>query len=227
MNSNIVENTFIVDLFHLEPSSVQKITYSTQNFQAIFEITLEPDYDACPFCGCTHPKIKNYVKKRIKHAALANRNCMILYNARRYVCPICKHTYYEKKTFVFKSNKISILTVINCLEDLKEFNETFTSVAKRYNISPTSVCSIFDKHVDIERKKLPKILNFDEVYAFRSKESKYVCVLLDFENQVPIDILPQRRKDYLEKYFENIPRQERQKRPNDLFRHVSRISGHM
>ena len=47
----------------------------------------------------------------------------------------------------------------------------------------------------MKRKKLPEMINFDEVYAFRSDDSKYVCVLLDFKTHDPIDALPSRRYD--------------------------------
>ena len=46
-------------------------------------------------------------------------------------------------------------------------------------------------------RKLPEMINFDEVYAFRSTDSKYVFILLDFKTQTPIDALPSRRHDYL------------------------------
>ena len=48
-----------------------------------------------------------------------------------------------------------------------------------------------------------------QVYAFRSKNSKYVCVLLDYISQTPVDLLPSRQKAYLIDYFHNIPLEER------------------
>ena len=120
-----------------------------------------------------------------------------------------RKTYYEHNPFVFRSMKISALTVYNILNDLKKYNETFSSVAKRYYISSTTVASIFDSHVDMKRKKLPEMINFDEVYAFRSDDSKYVCMLLDFETHDPVDVLPSRRYDYLHSYFMRIPKEER------------------
>ena len=41
------------------------------------------------------------------------------------------------------------------------------------------------------------IVRFDEVYAFKSEKSKYVCVLLDFKKQIPVDVLPNRKKEYI------------------------------
>ena len=132
---------------------------------------------------------KNYVIKNITHSILSDRRCILRYHARRFECPVCKKTYYERNLFVFKVVKIFPLTVYNILDDLKKYNEIFSLIAKRYYISSTTIASIFDSHVDIQRKTLPEMINFVEVYAFKSDSSKYICVLLDFKNQTPIDVL--------------------------------------
>lgn len=65
--------------------------------------------------------------------------------------------------------KISLLTVynvLNVLNDLKSSNLTFSDVAKRHDISNTTVVNLFDKHANLSRLTLPKILCIDEVYAF-------------------------------------------------------------
>ena len=100
--------------------------------------------------------------------------------------------------------------MLQILKDLQEPGETFTHAAKRYHISPTSVSSIFDSVVSIPRAKLPEIMCTDENYAFHSKtqNSKYICLLIDQTNGQPIDILPSRRYEYLDKYFSNIPKYE-------------------
>lgn len=210
MDSLTFENQFILDMFNLDQKDVKNIKFSkiADNYSQI-DITLEPHYPPCPDCGFTSPRIKNYVPKKINHSILDNRKTIIRYNARRYVCPICGRTYYEHNPFVFRSMKISADVVMNVLKELKDFNETFSSVARRYNISPTSACSIFDQHVQLSRTKLPEVISIDEVYAFRSPTSKYVCMLLDFITQEPVDILSSRRYDDLYSYFGKIPEEER------------------
>ena len=47
--------------------------------------------------------------------------------------------------------------------------------------------------------------------VFKSEKSKYVCVLLDFKKQIPVDILPNRKKEFLLNYFQKIPLEERKK----------------
>lgn len=201
----------LLDLFNLSDSDIMNVRFENQQDTSLLFVMLNPHYEPCPTCGNPHIKIKGYIPKKITHSVLSDRACSIIYKARRYVCPICKSTYYEKNPFVFNKMKISIFTVQRVLTDLQNYNETFSSVARRYNISPTSAASIFDHHVSIPRKPLSKFINFDEVYAFKSVHSKYVCVLLDYKTQTPIDVLPSRRLDYLNDYFLKIPIEERLK----------------
>ena len=107
--------------------------------------------------------------------------------------------------------KISALTVINVLKDLKSQTETFSSVAKRYHISPTSAASIFDQHVQLPRLPLPELMSIDENYAFfhKGENSKYIFVMLDYRTGEAIDILPSRKLEFLKDYFLKIPKEER------------------
>lgn len=201
----------ILSLFNLESENVQDVDYYDDPTGAVISVLLRPDYPPCPDCGCSEVTIKGYERKRIKHGLLSDRNCTILYHARRYKCPVCKRTFYEHNPFCFNSMKISALTVQNVLRDLKKQNETYSSVAQRYHISPTSAASIFDSHVMMPRLSLPELQCWDEAYAFHHKDenSKYVFTILDFSSQSPVDILPSRKKEYLISYFMNIPVEER------------------
>ena len=161
MIENDAFKLLLINLFHLNPDDIANILCTTFNKMMVLLVTLTDKHQACPYCGFTAPKIKEYVTKEITHSALTTQKCIIKYRARRYKCSCCGKTYYEFNPFVFKSQKISILTVHNILKDLKDFNETFTSVARRYHVSPTSVSTIFDNHVDIGRNPLPEIINFE------------------------------------------------------------------
>lgn len=179
----------------------------------MYDVRLIPKFEPCPRCGNKDvpPKINKYVKKEINHSVLTDMKCVLVYHARRYQCQICNRTYYEDNPFVFKNQKITVKTVNNVLNDLKDPAVTFTATAARNNIAPTTAASIFDTHVNIPRQPLPEILEIDEVYAFKHKElqSKYVCVMYDFRERKPVDLLPARTKKCLSAFFEAIPQEER------------------
>ena len=83
--------------------------------------------------------------------------------------------------FVATEHSISKLTIINVLNELKEYNSTFSSAAKHNNISSTQAEAIFDDYVNIPRQTLPRVICIDEIYSKTSRKNKYSCLLLDFE----------------------------------------------
>ncbi|MCF0246941.1 MAG: ISL3 family transposase [Ileibacterium sp.] len=215
MANNIPENSAqgaVIDLFGLDSRSVQSISSEFHNNTHYVHITLVPDYPPCPECHSENPIVKSYIPKRIKHSVITEAGCVLLYNARRYKCPICGRTYYEPNPFAFKFKRISHRTILNVLELLRSPSVTFKMAADQNGISPTTAQSIFDQYIDYPKPEhLPKILLVDEVYAFKSEDSKYVCVLLDYEKMEPLDLLPNRRKETLLDYFYSFPREERKK----------------
>ena len=106
------------NLFLLILDDIANILCTTFNKMMVLIVTLADKHQACPYCGFTAPKIKEYVTKEVTHSALTTQKCIIKYRARRYKCPVCGKTFYEFNPFVFKSQKISILTVHNILKDL-------------------------------------------------------------------------------------------------------------
>lgn len=50
-------------------------------------------------------------------------------------------------------------------------------------MAPSPVSNIFDKHIVIPRRPLPECLSFDGANTFKSKDSDYVCVLLDYSKK--------------------------------------------
>ena len=207
------DRTDILAFFNLEDENIDHISVTNHDDQTVVDVLLRPEYPPCPDCGSHRTVIKGYQLKVIKHGILTDRRCLIHYHARRYKCPLCGRTWYEHNPFTFSSMKISALTVHNVLRDLKEQQETFASVARRYHISPTSAASIFDRHVRMPRLPLPEYQCWDEAYAFhhQGENSKYVFTILDFRSQAPADILPSRKKEYLVSYFMKIPAEERKK----------------
>lgn len=159
---------------------------------------------SCPLCN-GECKVHGYYKRKLIHSTLVNRKCTIIYAQRRYKCQRCDYTFHEDNPFGHKKENVTYETKVNVLKDLKYPNFTYTSTARRYNLSITKVQRIFDNHVDIKRKSLPEVLSIDEHYFPESSyDSLYMCILMDFNDGTIIDVLPDRKKNYLVSYFSNI-----------------------
>lgn len=206
----LISDNDLLKFFNLERENVQDFSITRRKDGMYVNITLNKTWVQCPVCGHMTSRVKDYTDKKITHSVLSITNCYIIYHARRYECPHCKKTFYENNPFTF-GGRLSVATVFNVLRDLKAPNATFTDVARRYGISATSVINIFDKHVHISRRQLPECLALDEVYAFKSHDSDYVCVIMDYLDKKIVDVLPSRRKYNLLNYFMLIPLEERKK----------------
>ena len=206
----LISDNDLLKFFNLERENVQDFSITRRKDGMYVNITLNKTWVQCPVCGHMTSRVKDYTDKKITHSVMTTTNCYIIYHARRYQCPHCKKTFYENNPFTF-GGRLSVATVFNVLRDLKAPNATFTDVAKRYGISATSVINTFDKHVHISRRQLPECLALDEVYAFKSHDSDYVCVIMDYLDKKIVDVLPSRRKYDLLNYFMLIPLEERKK----------------
>lgn len=174
-------------------------------------ITLKKKPHVCPKCGTLVDRTKDYKMREIKHKIFEKYHTIIYYKARRFICPKCNKTFMEKNTFGNRKRRLSASIIDSILKELKPYNLTFSSVARRFDISVTTVIDLFDKHVQIERKPLTEILCWDEFHFNRHAKSKYAFTIMDFEKKVILDILESRREEKLIDYFSKIPLEERLK----------------
>ena len=197
---------FTTDILNIKSEYLEEITTLNKSDNTIvIKLKIKDSKEnVCPICK-RKGKIHGYYPRKLIHSTLANRKCIIVYSQRRFKCDSCESTYHETNPFINTKENLSYETKINVLKDLKHVDNTYTAVAIRYNLSKTKVQRIFDKHVDIKRKILPTVLSIDEHYFRESNyDSLYCCLLMDFVTGTLIDILPDRRKDYLSSYFGSI-----------------------
>lgn len=136
---------------------------------------------------------------------------ILIYHQRRFICPNCNKTKMETNPFSSFYRGISDKTIINVLNHLKRYNNTFNSTSDMFKISVTEVINIFDKYCQMKRNNLSKVICLDEIYFSRHRKKKYVLVILNFFNRSIIDIIKDRDKSTLSSYFRKINIIERNK----------------
>lgn len=166
------------------------------------------------FCPCCNYKMhsKGIKSRVVRHPILQDGyRLKILLKQRRWKCtnPECKYDIEEKFNFVNKKCRTS-----NALEWLvvmayKDLNSSTVAIAERFDISDTMAHSIFTKYVDMPRLPLTEAISVDEVFLEMDDDCKYAMLIQDFRTSEPIDLLPSRRNNYTEAYFNNIPMEER------------------
>ena len=201
----------IIRTLNIKEENLESIDYAFKNNHSYYFIKLVSRGVFCPKCGRYITKVQTYDSIRLTHSIFISHHTTVIYKRRRYICPHCKVTKSEPNSFQSSHPKLTNETVKNVLLLLKDYNQTFSMVARKTDISVTMAQTIFDEHVQIERKLLSEAICMDEFYFSRNAESKYACLLINFKNGLVIDVLPSRRKGSLRSYFRNIPLSEREK----------------
>lgn len=203
------------EFFHLSEQQLENARMETilenGQYSTFFNVTLRDSRDPCPYCHEPGPKVHGYSEKRVNYNLINGRTSQVILRVRRYKCPKCGRTYTQYNPLSYKQSRISNETVVNVLDELKKPEATFTSVGRRYDLSVTTVVSLFDTHVRMKRQTLSEYMSIDENYCITNGRSKFACVLLDFKSQDAIDVLPNRFKTDLIHYFKSIPWEEREK----------------
>lgn len=196
---------FIISILNISSELIKDIdTVKDSNGDLNIYVKLNYSNIKCPCCA-EDVKVHGYTYRNIKHSILNNRKCHIIFKQIRFKCKKCDLTFSQDNPFSNRNEKISHETKINILNDLKRTANTYSYVASKNGVTPTEVQKIFDKCVDIKRHILPEALSIDENYFPESSyDSLYMCIFMNFNNGEIVDVLPDRRKEYLISYLSNI-----------------------
>ena len=158
----------------------------------------------CPKCGkytkSVHDKLKPITLKYVKAFEFITYVILI---KRRFVCHECKYKFTESVTIQREKKNISNKVEQKVLKDLKQYNLSLKYIAEENNISDNTVRNILKEHMKDYPKNvinLPRVISFDEFKA-DTKKGKYAFVLNDPIHKEALDVLSNRKKEYLIQYF--------------------------
>ena len=198
--------SIITSLLNLKISDIENIDCTNQ----MIIVTLSKSKIACPYCLNKNLKSKGFYKRKISLPSSVFKTYTVILRVRRYYCDKCFKTFSDPKNLAPANKKISYETTFKVMEMLKSQRVTFKDAAQVNNISESTVVRIFDEHCHIPRRKFPEVMCIDEVYTkINDFDSKYSCLFYDFHNNKLIDVVPSRKKNYLDYYLSRIDIRER------------------
>lgn len=100
----------ITSFLGLKDSEVEYCKDVVKNNTTYFYVRLVNRGGRCKQCGTFTKDIKEYRNKKIVHSFLLNESSLIIYNARRFLCPKCGKTFYEDNPFSTQKASIPILS---------------------------------------------------------------------------------------------------------------------
>lgn len=156
----------------------------------------------CQSCGCENHVHHRYVTtKRFRPHRLAGTEFIV--ERIVYRCSGCRRYSTRPLAGIRKAARMTSSEVALLREDLQS-GPTFTEVAASHGITVARAIQLFDElFPKVGRGKLPRILCIDEI-RFDDSDEPYCCVLMDFETQMPVDIIRSRRKEWLDEYFSSM-----------------------
>ena len=160
------------------------------------------------YCTCSHCNSKNIVKngsrhRKIKYIPIQNYNIELELTIQRYICKDCKKTFSPSTNIVSDNSNISNNLKYTIALELKE-NLSLTSIAKRYNISITSVQRVMDdcfSDFKVNKEHLPEAICIDEFKSVKNIDGTMSFVFANYQSKNIIDIVEDRRLYSLTEYF--------------------------
>lgn len=160
----------------------------------------------CPNCGKPTTKCNQYKHRSVRDLDISGREVWLELRIGQYHCPDCDKYFNQsepwlvpRKSYTSRQGK--------WLFDLCA-KQNFTAAGKILNMPAKTVERIYyeyaQKLADVPaRYAQVRKLGIDEL-SHRKGKKDYVCVLVDLERNIILDILPDRKKDTLIAHFQSL-----------------------
>lgn len=178
---------------------------SNGDFEA--DIFLPVKEQVCPHCSNETKYIKDYRIQKIQDLNFGVQKLIINLRKTRYYCPYCKHSFTESNPLIKRYKHFSDRFYKYVYKELQIGIQSYTSIARRMNVSVTSVIRWFD-NVIYGRTRLPESISIDE-FKGNADNEKYQCNLTDPKEHRVLDILPSKKLEKLCYHFNKYSIEER------------------
>ncbi len=188
------------------------------------EVELPRRKHQCPNCGKETDHIHDYRVQKVKDLDMHGVHTYLHLRKRRYVCNACGKRFYERNSFLPRYHRATNRLAAKVISDFRELRSA-AEIARKNNISPPTALRYF-KLVSYSCKQLPEVLSIDEFKGNAGGE-KFQAIVTDAHNKRITDILPNRKKSDLIKYFRSFENRKDVRYVvidmNPHFREVARI----
>ena len=173
-----------------------------------FTLEMPVAEQVCPHCGASTRKSKGKRSRDVKFGTMQHHTVTATYLQRRYKCQECNHTFIEKNPFVNRYLRLSKSNMAYLFRQLGE-KGSFTEMAKRSDVSVSTVIRYCSKLAIPKPAQLPTVLGIDE-YKGNADGQIYQVIITDLRNHSVADILPKRDTRALIQYFKSFSKKARE-----------------
>lgn len=200
----------LLKLLDLDDDLVENISLDTDSHRNTISVKLYKSLKCCPTCGSIKLISKGYYTTKLIGCPFNGKPTSILCKLKKFSCKDCGAYPVDVNPIAYKNTNMTRTAVITMLNELKPYTATYSQIANNFGVSTTQVINLFDTYIRVKRKHLPRVLLIDEFYFSRKVKYKYPTILMNFENNVIIDLIKSRKQEVTLDYFFNIPKKERE-----------------
>ena len=203
--SNLIKNFLNIqdDNISFPEEEYCQVTQKEKYVIKVFKGFLKSDYHACPYCNSKNIVKNGSRERKIKFVPFQNYNIQLNLNVQRCIYKDCKKTFSASSNIVRDNSNVSNNLKYTIACELQE-NVSLTSIAKRYNISVSTVQRIMNDcypNFKVNKEYLPETMCIDEFKSVKNIDGAMSFVFADYQTKNIIDIVEDRRLNSLIEYF--------------------------
>jgi transposase len=170
----------------------------------------EHDVALCPRCGKAMAGGYDHKDRCVRHLDIWDMRTFVHFSQRRFDCEVCGKPFTENPAWMDPKRRQTRAYEAHIYQQVQKTPRKH--VALQEGLSESTVLDIFKKWATQAtrqpRRRGLRVLGVDEI-SLRKGHKQYALVLSDLERRAVTDVLPNRRKDTLEKWLDDLAEEER------------------
>lgn len=177
----------------------------------ILHVESDVERTHCPHCNSNELYKHGYTKPySYNDTPLHGKHCALSVRLRRYRCRSCSKTCQDEPEQLSETRNMTsrLLDIVR-----KEcFKNTFSELSRRYGINEKTVRNVFEDYRELlentHKIQTPEYLGIDEVQTTRKTLR---CAITNVKENRLVDFLPDRKKEFVDSFFEKMQDKQRVK----------------
>jgi len=159
----------------------------------------------CIHCGSLSTRIHQEEHRCIRHLDVWGKKTFLHFLSRRFKCENCDHTFTEELPFVDSHRRQSMAFEMHVYQGC--LAGTHKAVAVHEGLSHSTVKDIFNHLAAMKKDSAvigkTRVLGIDEI-SLKKRHKQFVLVISDISRKCLLAVLPDREKNTLENWIENL-----------------------